>query len=187
MTAGMLIVAASLFVQTNITTSTGYGLLLPAFILLGLGMGLVMSPMSTAAMNSVRQDKAGAASGILTMSRMVGGTFGIAALGALFQQLSSDRLEQLLKGTPVTSAQRHTLVDGLGSGAGGDKLNGLDPETARQVGGAVKNAFIHALSTGMWLGTGVALLGALVAFLFVSDTRAEHAVEEQPERELVPA
>ena len=53
---------------------------------MGLGIGLTMSPMSTAAMNAVDAAKAGLASGILSMSRMVGGTFGVAAVGALFQQ-----------------------------------------------------------------------------------------------------
>ena len=66
------------------TCDTGYGLLLPAFVLMGIGMALTMSPMSTAAMNAVAAQKAGVASGILSMSRMVGGTFGVAALGALF-------------------------------------------------------------------------------------------------------
>jgi hypothetical protein len=52
-----------------------------------IGMALVMSPMSTAAMNAVDPQKAGVGSGILSMSRMVrgtfGGTFGVAAVGAL--------------------------------------------------------------------------------------------------------
>ena len=56
-------------------------------MLMGLGMGLVMSPMSTAGMNAVEPSKAGVASGILTMSRMVGGTFGVAAMGALITGL----------------------------------------------------------------------------------------------------
>ena len=42
-----------------------------------------MSPMSAAAMNAVDRTKAGVAGGILSMSRMVGGTLGIAVLGAL--------------------------------------------------------------------------------------------------------
>ena len=63
------------------TVHSGYGLLLPGFILMGLGMGLVMSPMSTAAMNAVDRTKAGAASGVLSMSRMVGSTFGVADHG----------------------------------------------------------------------------------------------------------
>ena len=55
---------------------------------MGLGMALTMSPMSTAAMNAVEAQKAGVASGILSMSRMVGGTFGVAAVGALFQHIA---------------------------------------------------------------------------------------------------
>ena len=190
-TFGLLVVAASLYIQTHISVDTGYGVLLPAFLLLGLGMGFVMSPMSTAAMNSVRPDKAGAASGILSMSRMVGGTFGVAALGALFQQLSQSRLTDSLAGTGVSEAQRSAIVDNLGAGAGGDKISGLDPATAAQVGRAVKDAFIHALSTGMWLSTGIAVTGAVVAFLFVSDTRPDHSgaepAEATAERELIAA
>jgi len=64
-------------------------------------------------------------------------------------------------------------VQNIGSGAGGDRLAGLDPALAGQVGKAVEESFIHALSTGMWLGTGVALLGAVVAAVLVKDRVAE--------------
>ena len=51
MTLGLIIVAVSLAIESRLTVHSGYGLLLPGFVLMGLGMGLVMSPMSTAAMN----------------------------------------------------------------------------------------------------------------------------------------
>jgi EmrB/QacA subfamily drug resistance transporter len=178
MTIGLLIVAGALYLQTHIGIDTGYGLLLPAFMLMGLGMGLVMSPMSTAAMNSVREDKAGVASGILSMSRMVGGTFGVAAIGALFQQLSSSRLADSLSGTGISAAQRDRIVENIGSG-GHAAVRGLDPATAERVSAAVKDAFIHALSSAMWLSTAVALTGALVAVLLIrpagSRSRASEA------------
>ncbi|MDX6666167.1 MAG: hypothetical protein QOG68_2373, partial [Solirubrobacteraceae bacterium] len=79
MTIGLLCTAGSLFWQSFIQVHTSYGFLLGAFMLMGIGMGLVMSPMSTAAMNAVDRTKAGVASGVLSMSRMVGGTFGVAA------------------------------------------------------------------------------------------------------------
>ena len=187
MTGGLLVVALAMYLQTHITVDSGYGVLLPAFMLMGLGMGFVMSPMSTAAMNAVSETKAGAASGILSMSRMVGGTFGVAALGALFQHLSSERLADSLAGTGVTAAQRDHIVENIGAG-GGDAARGLDPAAAEQVSHAVKDAFIHALSSGMWLATGVALTGALVAWLLVSDSLATTAKPETPpERELIPA
>ena len=53
MVAGLTLTTVALFLQTRIDLHTGYGLLLPAFVLMGIGMALVMSPMSTAAMNAV--------------------------------------------------------------------------------------------------------------------------------------
>jgi EmrB/QacA subfamily drug resistance transporter len=91
-TCGMTIVALALALTTRIEVGSGYGRVLPAVVILGLGIGLTMAPMSTAAMNAVSASKAGVASGMLSMSRMVGGTFGVAALGALLQHLSAERL-----------------------------------------------------------------------------------------------
>jgi EmrB/QacA subfamily drug resistance transporter len=82
---GLVLVAFSLYWLTNIDVATTYGDIWPSFVLMGLGMALVMSPMTAAAMNAVSTDKAGVASGILSMSRMVGGTLGVAVLGAIFQ------------------------------------------------------------------------------------------------------
>jgi EmrB/QacA subfamily drug resistance transporter len=165
MVAGLSLAALSLFLQTRIDVDTGYGLLLPAFILLGIGMALVMSPMSTAAMNAVSPDKAGVASGILSMSRMVGGTFGVAAIGALFQHLARNELQNELAGTGVSAAAREHIVENLGSGS----IGGLTPQAAE----AAHNAFIHALSTGMWLAAGVALVGVFVALFTIDSKRAE--------------
>ena len=82
---GLAIVTVSLYLQSLVGVDTGYGQLLLPFILMGIGIALVMSPMSTAAMNAVDVTKSGLASGILSMFRMIGGTFGVAVLGAIFQ------------------------------------------------------------------------------------------------------
>jgi MFS family permease len=79
---GLSLVATSLLWQSFLTPTTGFGFLFPGFVLMGIGIALVMSPMSTAAMNAVDQTKAGVASGILSMSRMIGGVLGVAVLGA---------------------------------------------------------------------------------------------------------
>jgi EmrB/QacA subfamily drug resistance transporter len=105
MTAGLALVAISLLWQSFLSTDTRYGFLLPGFVLMGIGISLVMAPMSTAAMNSVDRSKAGVASGILSMSRMVGGTLGVAVLGAFV-------------GRPGASQEFvHSLGEGLKVGA----------------------------------------------------------------------
>jgi MFS family permease len=175
MVTGLSLTAISLFLLTRIDVGTGYGLLLPAFIVMGIGIALVMSPMSTAAMNAVAPEKSGVGSGILSMSRMVGATFGVAAIGALFQHLASDQLTRELAGTGITTAQRERIVDNLGSA--GD-ATGLPPQAAD----AAQHAFIHALSSGMWLSAGVAALGAVLSLWLIAPkrdaaTRPEAAAE----------
>jgi len=160
MVAGLTLTAIALFLQTRIDVDTGYGLLLPAFVIMGIGMALVMSPMSTAAMNAVEPQKAGVGSGILSMSRMVGGTFGVAALGALFQHIARNDIADSLAGTGVGAAQQERLVASLGTASDGANL----PPVAAD---AAHNAFIHALASGMWLSAGVAALGALLAFWLI--------------------
>jgi EmrB/QacA subfamily drug resistance transporter len=184
MVAGLSLVTIALFLQTRIDVHTGYGLLLPAFVLMGIGMALTMSPMSTAAMNAVAPQKAGVASGILSMSRMVGGTFGVAALGALFQHLARSDLSESLAGTGIGHAQQEKLVSGLGTASDAAHL----PPVALQ---AAHDAFIHALASGMWLSAGVAALGAVISFVAIggrADAPAERPdAATQPEAAAVTA
>ena len=101
------------------------------------------------------------------MTRMVGGTFGVAALGALFQSLSKSRLSSDLSGIHLTATQHQHVVDGLGAGQAGHALGGLDPTTAGQVTRAMKDAFVHGLSGSLKLSTGVAAAGAVLAFVLI--------------------
>ncbi|MBV9836624.1 MAG: MFS transporter [Solirubrobacterales bacterium] len=160
MTAGLVIVAGSLFLDSQITVHSGYGLLLPSFMLMGAGMGLVMSPMSAAAMNSVDRTKAGAASGVLSMSRMVGGTFGVAVMGALVSAIGRSKIDAGLPQLP--SATRAAIANSLGSG-------GLPAGhyASAQVVATVQNAFVSALGTGLLVGTTMTLIGAALAWALV--------------------
>ena len=83
MVVGLLTSRARCSSSRGSRSTPATGCCCPGFVLMGIGMGLMMSPMSTAAMNAVDRTKAGVASGVLSMSRMVGGTFGVAVMGAL--------------------------------------------------------------------------------------------------------
>ena len=79
--------AALLWFGTAADPSTPYLNLLPAFILGGLGMGLTFAPMTATVMGSVPLERHGQASGASNALRELGGVFGIAVLGAVFQHL----------------------------------------------------------------------------------------------------
>jgi EmrB/QacA subfamily drug resistance transporter len=83
MGAGMSILGVSLLLYQRIGLHTGFWSLLPQLVLGGVGMALTMSPMTSAAMASVPVDKAGVGSGVLNSFRQVGGSLGIALMGAI--------------------------------------------------------------------------------------------------------
>jgi EmrB/QacA subfamily drug resistance transporter len=158
MTAGLLAVAAAMFWETGITTHSSYGFIAVGFVLQGVGIAFVMSPMSTAAMNSVDRAKAGVASGILSMTRMVGSTFGVAALGAIIATVGRNELATRLP--HASAAQRGRLVDLLGSGASTTHL-------PAHVQGALNDTYVSALSTGLYAVGALALVGAALAWTLV--------------------
>jgi EmrB/QacA subfamily drug resistance transporter len=103
-TGGLAVVAASLYTFTGIAVNSSYMDLLPGFVLLGIGIAMTMSPMTSAAMNAVAVEKAGIASGVLSMFRMVGGSLGVAITGAIFQGVAGSSFE---------AASPQQFVDGL--------------------------------------------------------------------------
>jgi EmrB/QacA subfamily drug resistance transporter len=171
MTLGLLLVSTALLIQSGLTVHSGYGLLLPGFILMGLGMGLVMSPMSTAAMNAVDRTKAGVASGTLSMSRMVGGTFGVAVMGALVTGIGRSKLDVSLP--HVSAATRTAIASSLGAG-------GTTGHASHVVVAATNDAFVSALSVGLTVGAIVAAAAAVMAAVLVKRSAAVAPAVPEP-------
>lgn len=83
--AGMLVAAAAVFWLSFLPYDAGWQFLAGPLVVAGLGMGLVMAPMTSAVMAVAPAGEEGAASGVLSTMRQLGGLFGVAVLGAVFQ------------------------------------------------------------------------------------------------------
>lgn len=83
MAGGMVLLAAQLLYFSQLSTDTTFWLLLPALVLGGFGMSMTMTPSSAAAMRAVPVEKAGVGSAVLNACRQVGGSTGIALMGAI--------------------------------------------------------------------------------------------------------
>jgi EmrB/QacA subfamily drug resistance transporter len=177
--AGLSLTALSLFMFTQIDLGTTYPDLLPAFMLMGTGVALTMSPMSTAAMNAVPVAKAGIASGVLSMFRMIGGSFGVAAIGALFQADARSRVDDLLSNSSFSAAQRSDIAHGIISGqpAGAQHLSHAQ---ATRLTDATHDVFIYSLSHAMRLSTAVAVLGVIIGFTLIRSRKVHPAPQAEP-------
>jgi EmrB/QacA subfamily drug resistance transporter len=83
MTAGMLLLTGSLLLFATLTASSSWWNILPGLLVGGFGMAIVMAPTTATAMSSVPVDKAGIGSAVINSMRQVGGSLGIAVMGAL--------------------------------------------------------------------------------------------------------
>jgi EmrB/QacA subfamily drug resistance transporter len=105
MGGGMTLLSISLLFYQRVGLHSTFWTLFPAMILGGIGMALTMSPMTSVAMASVPVDKAGVGSGVLNSFRQVGGSLGIALMGAI--------LASYLSAAPATELAKQQFVDGL--------------------------------------------------------------------------
>ena len=88
--------------------ATGIGAIWWNFALLGAGIGLCGTPMTTLALSAVDVDRAGMASAVLNAARQIGQVFGVAVLGALVYAHLPGRA-----GRPLDGGQRQLFVAGL--------------------------------------------------------------------------
>jgi EmrB/QacA subfamily drug resistance transporter len=82
-TAGQALLAVSLLLFSRLNETSTFWTLLPALVVGGFGMAVSMSPLTSAAMGSVPIAKAGMGSAVINSMRQVGGSVGIAVMGAI--------------------------------------------------------------------------------------------------------
>jgi EmrB/QacA subfamily drug resistance transporter len=81
---GLALNAFAMWLMSRVTPHSHWTVLLPGFLVGGVGIGMVNAPLATTAISTVRQERAGMASGINNTFRQIGIATGIAALGAIF-------------------------------------------------------------------------------------------------------
>ena len=83
MSAGMLLVVAQLLFFSQLDAEAGFWTLLPGLVLGGCGLAMTMTPSAAAATRAVPVEKAGVGAAVLNAFRQVGGSVGIALMGAI--------------------------------------------------------------------------------------------------------
>lgn len=187
MGSGMSLGVIGLVILTQVSATSGYGLLFPGLALVGLAFALVYAPMSAAAMAAMPREKAGIASSGLAMNRILAGAIGLAVVGAVFQSLLRSELDRELarNNIDLDEAQR-TQVDGLvaGSEKAQEELSKDSATVAERVESIAADAFTYALGNSLWVLVGVAVVCTALTWWLVeprepTDVMPEAALEEE--------
>jgi EmrB/QacA subfamily drug resistance transporter len=119
MIAGMLPVIGAMAWLWRVTPATGYwtGVFGP-MTLVGLGMGVVFVPLTTASLARVPAADSGAASGLVNMIQLVGGAIGLGILVAVYGTATRDAAAHPLAGLNPLAQSQHAVAHGIASAFG---------------------------------------------------------------------
>ena len=189
---GMAVVAAALALLSRAQVSSPYVFMAVVLALLGFGMSIAMAPATDSIMGSLPKEQAGIGSAMNDTTRQVGGALGVAVLGSITAAgyHASIKGSSVLAGLPAPArAAAHdsiggAVVVGRHLGAGGTQLIAQ-----------ASHSFVHAMGSTVLIAAGIALLGAVVALLFLPSqptdlagaAEAEAPPVEEPELELAAA
>ena len=113
MVAGCAVAAVGFYLWGNKLTDLSVSAQWPYIVLAGAGVGLVLSPANTDALNRVARHRYGEATGITQTVRNFGSSLGLAVLGTILILENKSNLETTLgcQGVPKAKADRIAECD----------------------------------------------------------------------------
>ncbi|WNJ16720.1 MFS transporter [Pontibacter sp. G13] len=139
----------------------------PAILVMGIGMGITVVPLTTAVMGCVSDQYAGAASGINNTVARAASVLAIAMMGALmllnFRQVFMTSLEDLQLSADVMQQLEIASL----KLADTRPPDSLPADQQAQILERVKLAFISAFRTTGWVCAGLSLLSAGISFWLI--------------------
>ncbi len=178
----LAILAIADFMMTLVSSTqdqSNWIYLLPAFLVAGVGNGLINPPISTTAVDTVPNRIVGMASGVNNVSRQIGIAFGTAFLGAVLSNQYVNAIQEKisalnLQGVPDDAKQ--DIIDGISAagpiagsqgleGAGADKYQSMPGFS--QIQDIAQTAFVNSLDQ-VFVTAGIILsLGAILSFFLI--------------------
>ncbi|WP_194858942.1 MFS transporter [Streptomyces sp. SUK 48] len=141
---GFLVAGLGMLLLTQLEIGSSYTtLLLPAMVLLGLGMGTAFMPAMSLATTGVEPRDAGVASAMVNTSQQVGGAIGTALLNTIAASAKTSYLKDHIAGAATRPQQQ---------------LVGLQ-------------SMVHGYSTAIAFAVGILAVASLIAFTFVNAGR----------------
>jgi hypothetical protein len=168
---GLALVCAGLLAMTAVDASSGWTVLIPGFLLAGVGVGMINPPLASTAIGVVHHSRSGMASGINNTFRQVGVATGIAGLGAIFQhdvtRHTKAALSTTATGREVLARSGSHLSSALVSGEAKALAAHLPPAGRAAVGHAYRVGFTDSFTSILVIAACVAAAGSVLALALV--------------------
>ena len=160
---GISLFLVSMYKLGHLTTQAGETDVRAALIIRGFGLGFLFAPINNVAYASLKPHEAQQASGLINLSRQLGGAFGIAILATYvnthIQIHRVDLVSSVVAGSPVTDQRLQMLTAGF-VGRGMDLMTAKNAALAAINGQVMQQAAMRSYNDAWML--------LLITFLVVS-------------------
>ncbi|WP_416966809.1 MFS transporter [Streptomyces sp. 4F14] len=175
---GLVIGTAGMFLLTQIDKGSTYGDFLAPLMMLGLALGLAISPATDTIMGSFPESELGVGGGVNDTALELGGALGIAVLGSLLGTAYRDELTDLV-GNRLPAEAMETAKDSVGAGLAVAQRVG--PEQAQSAVDAVHQAFAHGVAQTSLIGGIIMAAGTAIVLAVLPGRRgfAKHNAEPE--------
>jgi predicted MFS family arabinose efflux permease len=161
--------AAGLASMAHLTATSTWLVLLPGFMLAGIGLGITSTALASAALSAVEPARAGMAAGLTNTLRQVGTATGVAVFGAVYASRVTAATLHALAGLPASGDAVHRLATAVASGAGTRVASGVPPSARAAVTHAARAGTSSGLNDVLLAAAAFAALGAIVGFAYGPD------------------
>jgi EmrB/QacA subfamily drug resistance transporter len=181
--AGGVIMTVAMVLLTQLTVTTSKLQLSLMMIVLGIGMGFLFQTTMLIAQNSVEQKDLGVASSAATFFRSIGGSFGIALFGTIFNRaLQSD-----LNKTPIGAAIATQMDKGTGGRIEGDTLRQMPAEVRDILLSSLTYAINHVFVLASIIAVLIPVLAAFIKHVALRSSNDADAAAAAKQAEMEEA
>jgi EmrB/QacA subfamily drug resistance transporter len=176
---GCAAIAAGILLLSFLGKDSSYGGLVIGMLVLGVGIGLFYSSITTAGVTALDSSRAGLAGGIVYMFQIAGGSIGLGLNTTIFTSSSkSDLNSHLASAGAAVSERQSDLVHGIlaGTASGKEVAAQFPAVVAQRLDSLVRDAFVTGLHTIFRLDGALALGALLIAVLYVGGAAHPHPV-----------
>jgi hypothetical protein len=180
--AGASCLLAGAFLISLIERGDSWGQAVPGMVVMGAGVGLFYSSVTTWAVTALDPSRASLAGGLTYMFQIAGGSVGLGLATTIFATASDDKLEsEIADAGPQLSDSQQDAVEGILAGT--DSATSLVeqfPHMAARLEDLARDAFAAGFTWAFRLVAILALAGLAVTVLELGRKRDSREPEESP-------
>jgi EmrB/QacA subfamily drug resistance transporter len=166
--AGAACMTLGAFLVSLIERDSGFVALVPGMVVMGAGVGLFYSTVTTAGVTALEPARSSLAGGLIYMFQVAGGAVGLGLTTTVFITASEDRLQKDLADADLGDEEIETLQGALaGTESAAEILRRFSERTADRLLELVREAFAAGMQWSFRLVAALALCGLIVAVLYV--------------------